>query len=143
MPVEATRAAGAVLAEGGRALLVDPGSEHSCRIEGEALVRLASGDPWPEPWSDPAVRAAVVDELGPVLTTGEVRVRLRGPDSGRPGAPADVGGDEPGLVLEVRFPPGIPPGAAEHRSTVIAQRMARSSALHEVFDGVLAVQVAE
>lgn len=143
MPVGATRAAGAVLAEGGRALLVDSGSEHSCRIEGEALVRLASGDPWPEPWSDPAVRGAVVDELGPVLATGEVQVRLRGPDSIRPVAPVEVGGAEPGLVLEVRFPPSIPPETAKHRSTVIARRMARSSALQEVFDGVLAVRVAE
>jgi len=143
MPVEATRAAGAVLAEGGRALLVDAGSAHACRIEGAALARLASGDPWPEPWADPVVRAAVVDELGPVLASGEVQVRLSGPDSIGPDAPVEPEGDAPGLVLELRFPPGLAPDTAKRRSAVIARRMSRSAALQEVFDGVLAVRVAE
>lgn len=143
MPVEAPRAAGAVLADGGRALLVDAGSAHSCRIEGEALARLASGAPWPEPWADPVVRGAVVDELGPVLASGEVKVRLCGPDSIGPDAPVEMEGDAPGLVLELRFPPGLAPDTAEQRSTVIARRMAQSAALQEVFDGVLAVRVAQ
>ena len=45
LPVEASRAAGAIVAEGGRALLVDAGSAHALRIEGLALARLASGEP--------------------------------------------------------------------------------------------------
>ena len=143
MPVEATRAAGAVLADGGRALLVDAGSAHACRIEGEALARLASGDPWPEPWADPVVRGAVVDELGPVLASGEVQVRLSGPGSIGTETSGEVGGETPGLVLELRFPPGLAPDTAQQRSAVIARRMARSPALQEVFDGVLAVRVAE
>lgn len=151
LPVEATRAAGAILAEGGRTLLVDAGSPHALRIEGVALARLASGEPWPDPWADPVVRDAVVHELGPVLASGEVAVRLAPPspvgsDGGRPGVGAPggtphVGGAEPTLVLEVRFPGGLPVEQAEQRAAVIATRMSQSSTLREVFDGVLAVQV--
>lgn len=133
LPVEATRAARAVLAEGGRALLVDPGSAQACRIEGVALTRLASGEPWPEPWVDPAVQAAVVGELGPVLASGEVQVRLSGPAADA-SAPA-------GLVLEVRFPTDLDAELIERRAEVVAGRMSQSAALREVFDGVLAVQV--
>ena len=138
MPVEATRAAGAVLAEGGSAMLVDPGSPESVRIEGIALRRLATAEPWPPAWEDPAVQAAVVAELGPVLASGEVQVRLGGPGAGSsdpPGAPA------PGLVLQVRFPPDLAAPLVQERAGVIARRMSRSAALREVFDGVLAVHV--
>jgi SseB protein N-terminal domain len=142
LPVEATRAASAILADGGRALLVDPGSAHALRIEGVALARLASGEPWPDPWADPAVREAVIVELGPVLASGEVQVRLAGPDRVGPGT-ASVGDrvvdPEPGLVLAVRFPGGLPSDQAEQRASVIATRMSQSAALREVFDGVLAV----
>jgi SseB protein N-terminal domain len=142
LPVEATRAASAILADGGRALLVDPGSAHALRIEGVALARLASGEPWPDPWADPAVREAVIVELGPVLASGEVQVRLAGPDRVGPGT-ASVGDrvadPEPGLVLAVRFPGGLPADQAEQRASVIATRMSQSAALREVFDGVLAV----
>jgi hypothetical protein len=151
LPVEATRAAGAIVAEGGRALLVDAGSPHAMRIEGVALARLASGEPWPDPWVDPAVRDAVVLELGPVLASGEVAVRLAPPghvgsEGGRPdvGAPArtpPVAGPAAGLVLEVRFPGGLLDRQAEQRAAVIATRMSQSATLREVFDGVLAVQV--
>ena len=143
LPVEASRAAGAIVTEGGRALLVDPGSAHALRIEGLALARLASGEPWPEPWADPAVRDAVIAELGPVLASGEVQVRLAGPDVVDPGAGSH--GDQvppegaPGLVLEVRFPGALPADQAAERATVIATRMSESTALREVFDGVLAV----
>ncbi len=166
LPVEASRAAGAVLAEGGRALLVDPGSAHAVRIEGVALARLASGEPWPEPWTDPAVRAAVIGELGPVLASGEVQVRLTDPgaagmraaepgaggtgvagsDAAGPGEHVDTVPAEapmaPGVVLEVRFPEQLPAGVAERRAAVIATRMSQSPVLREVFDGVLAVTVA-
>ncbi len=145
LPVQATRAAGALLAEGGRALLVDAGSPHALRIEGVALSRLASGERWPEPWVDPAVREAVIDELGPVLASGEVQVRLAGPGAVEPGTSpgTDQAGDRaPGLVLEVRFPGDLPADQAERRAAVIATRMSQSAALREVFDGVLAVRVA-
>ena len=66
-----------------------------------------------------------------------------GPDSIGPDAPVEMGGAAPGLVLELRFPPGLAPDTAKQRSTVIARRMSRSPALQEVFDGVLAVRVAE
>lgn len=144
LPVEVTRAAGAVLAEGGRALLLDAGSAHSVRIEGVALARLASGEPWPDPWDDPAVRDAVVGELGPVLASGEVQVRLAhpavagshsGPGSDQAGQPI------PGMVLEVRFAPDVPDDLAQQRATVIATRMSQATSLREVFDGVLAVMV--
>ena len=142
LPVEASRAAGAIVAEGGRALLVDAGSAHALRIEGLALARLASGERWPEPWADPAVREAVVAELGPVLASGEVQVRLAGPDVVPPGVGSD--GDQvpegaPGLVLEVRFPADLPADQAEQRAAIVATRMSASAALREVFDGVLAV----
>ena len=140
MPVEATRAAGAVLAEGGSAMLVDPGSPESVRIEGIALRRLATAEPWPPAWEDPAVQAAVVAELGPVLASGEVQVRLAGPGAGS--GPADPPGEPaPGLVLQVRFPPDLADPLVRDRAGVIARRMSRSAALREVFDGVLAVHV--
>jgi hypothetical protein len=142
LPVEASRAAGAIVAEGGRALLVDAGSSHALRIEGLALARLAAGEPWPDPWADPAVREAVIGELGPVLASGEVQVRLAGPDVVAPAA-GSVGDESPdhapGLVLEVRFPGELPADQAEQRAAVIATRMSESAALREVFDGVLAV----
>jgi hypothetical protein len=151
LPVEAARVAGAVLAEGGRALLVDAGSPHPLRIEGVALARLASGEPWPEPWADPAVRDAVVLELGPVLASGEVAVRLappgqvgseaETPGGGASGGTARASDHGPGLVLEVRFPGGLPVEQGEQRAAVIATRMSQSATLREVFDGVLAVQV--
>ena len=146
LPVEAVRASGAVLAEGGRALLLDAGSAHAVRIEGVALARLASGEPWPDPWIDPAVREAVIGELGPVLASGEVQVRLADPATAA--SQADLDGDGsgsgravPGLVLEVRFPPGVPEDVAQQRAGVIATRMSQSASLREVFDGVLAVVV--
>ncbi len=144
LPVDATRAAAAILAEGGRALVLDPGSAHSVRIEGVALARLASAEPWPDPWADAAVRAAVIAELGPVLASGEVQVRLVGPDdesSDSDGGIDQPGDRAPGLVLEVRFPAELPTRDAQERARVIAVRMSQSGALREVFDGVLAVTV--
>jgi hypothetical protein len=146
LPVEATRAAGAILAEGGRTLIVDPAGPHTVRIEGVALARLASGEPWPDPWVDPAVRAAVIAELGPVLASGEIRVRLAGPGAGAVvvGDPGDAPATAPpGLVLEVRFADQLPASEAEQRAQVIASRMAQSAALREVFDGVLAITIVE
>jgi hypothetical protein len=146
LPVEAARAAGAILAEGGRTLVVDPGSPHTVRIEGVALARLASGEPWPDPWDDPAVRAAVIAELGPVLASGEIQVRLAGPGAGAVvvGDPGDCPStDPPGLVLEVRFADQLPAAEAVQRAQVIASRMVQSAALREVFDGVLAVTIVE
>jgi hypothetical protein len=141
--VEATRAAGAILAEGGRTLMVDPGSAHALRIEGVALARLASGEPWPDPWLDPAVRTAVIAELGPVLASGEIQVRLTGPV----GAVADPGDGAAincaGLGLEVRFSGQLPANEAEERARIVAGRLAQSAALREVFDGVLAVTIVD
>jgi hypothetical protein len=144
LPVEATRVAGAILAEGGRALLVDVGSPHALRIDGEGLARLATGEPWPDPWEDPAIRDAVIAELGPVLASGEIQVRLAGPDIDAPAAGSS--GDQsperaPGLLLEVRFPGELPADQAEQRASVIATRMSQSATLREVFDGTLAVKV--
>jgi hypothetical protein len=143
LPVEATRAAGAILAEGGRTLMVDPGSAHALRIEGVALARLASGEPWPDPWLDPAVRTAVIAELGPVLASGEIQVRLTGPV----GAVADPGDGAAincaGLGLEVRFSGQLPANEAEERARIVAGRLAQSAALREVFDGVLAVTIVD
>ncbi len=131
LPVPAMRAAEAVLGEGGRTLVVDPGSAHSVRIRGAALIRLASGDSWPEPWADPAVRGAVVHELEPVLASGEIRVRLSGPPDGN-GA---------GLVVGVTFAEGLSGHTVAQRASVLARRLSRSDALREVFDGVLAVRI--
>lgn len=147
LPVESTRAAGAVLAEGGRALLVDPGTPRAVRIEGVALTRLASGEPWPEPWDDPVVRDAVVAELGPVLASGEIQVRLAGPaadqwvDAQEQAGAGGVEAPAAGLVLQVRFRPDLAADLRDQRAQVLAHRMGQSAALREVFDGVLAVQV--
>ena len=90
------------------------------------------------------MREAVIAELGPVLASGEVQVRLAGPDvvERGPGSGGDqVADSAPGLVLEVRFPSDLPADQAEKRAAVIATRMSGSTALREVFDGVLAVTV--
>ncbi len=131
MPVAAVRAAAAVLADGGRTLVLDPGSPHSLQIQGAALARLASGEPWPEPWADPVVQAAVASELGPVLASGEIRVRLSMP-------PVSSGA---GLMVDVQFAEAPSTPVMEQRATVLAQRLSGSARLREVFDGVLAVQL--
>jgi hypothetical protein len=90
------------------------------------------------------VRAAVIAELGPVLASGEIQVRLAGPGVAAPGGDSGAGSATdpvPGLVLEVRFADQLPAGEAEQRAQVIADRMSQSAALREVFDGVLAVTI--
>lgn len=131
LPVPARRAAGALLSDGGRTLIVDAGSPHCVRIEGVALARLASGEPWPDAWTDPAVRAAVVAELGPVLASGEIQVRLSEPPEGQAA----------GLRLVVRFTGQLPEHVIQERVAVLVRRVSNSQELRHVFDGVLAVQV--
>ncbi|MGB7981845.1 MAG: SseB family protein [Candidatus Nanopelagicales bacterium] len=141
MPVSAARAAAAVLTEGGRALLLDVGSPAPVRIRGVALGRLATGEPWPEPWVDAAVRAAVVAELAPVLASGEVGLRLVAGAGSAGGVGGADGAGRPGLTLQVRFAEKLTSGVIDQRAAVIAERVTRSAALREVFDGVLAVEV--
>ncbi len=152
MPVTAARAAAAVLAEGGQVLLLDAGSPAPVQLRGQALLRLATGAPWPDPWEDAAVRAAVIAELAPVLASGEVHVRLVGGQSlgsasGSGSAPGRTAGRQveaavpPGLVVQVRFAGELDADVVEQRAAVIAQRVAGSAVLREVFDGVLAVEV--
>ncbi len=140
MPVEATRVAAAVLAEGGVALLVDPAGPHPVRVAGAALQRLAAGAAWPQPWRDPAVQSAVVGVLGPALAAGEVAVRLAAPS---PDASED--GPEDGraaaLVVELRFPADLPARDAAARAGAVADRLGASADLRAVFDGTLAVRV--
>jgi hypothetical protein len=139
MPVPATRVAGALLAEGAVALVLDPASGAPVRLTGLALARLAGGGAWPPPWQDPEVRQAVVAELGPVLGSGEVQVRLVPPGGPSPDPAAARGGV--GLVVEVRFVGQLPDGVAQRRAGVIAERLVASDALRQAFDGILAVQV--
>lgn len=144
MPVSAIRAAAAVLADGGHALLLDAGSPAPVRIRGVALVRLSTGQPWPDPWVDPAVRAAVVAELAPVLASGEVGLRLvaAAGTAGAVGAASAAGtAVQPGLVLQIRFAEELSAQTIDQRVAAIAERVSRSAALREVFDGVLAVEV--
>jgi hypothetical protein len=165
LPVPAPRVAAAVLAEGGRALLLDSGSVHAQRIEGVALTRLAGAEAWPDPWQDPAVRAAVVGELSPVLATGEVQVRLAesiaAPAAGfdaapsgaasvsgahdSPGAMGDSPGPTgvPGMTIEVRFQRDLSAPTVNERVAVLARLLSQSPALREVFDGILAVRAAD
>lgn len=130
-PTPAERVAGAVLAEGGDRLVVDPGSAHAVVLTGTALARLARGEEWPEPWADPAVRDAVVEELAPAIASGELAVRL-----GRcePGEAPD------GLAVEVAFPVGTSPELARERASVVARRLAASISLRQVFDRTLVVR---
>ena len=162
MPVEAARVAAAVLAEGGVALLVDPAGPVPTRLEGVALVRLATAEQWPEPWVDPVVRQAVVAELAPVLASGEVKVRLAAPIGSDLSAPPESGNARPAesttagaghaapgggrgvgaqLVVEVQFDDGLAPAVAAQRTEVIARRLGASDDLRRVFDGVLAVRL--
>jgi hypothetical protein len=154
MPVPATRVAEALLAEGAVALVLDPSAGAPVRLTSLALARLAGGGTWPEPWDDPVVRQAVVAELGPVLASGEVQVRLAPPDAPEagPAAGPDAGPDagrgpdravarQPvGLVVEVRFASDLAADVAGSRAAVIAERLAASELLREAFDGILAVR---
>lgn len=157
LPTAATRVAGAVLAQGGQALLIDVSSEHACRIEGIALRRLAAGGDWPEPWRDPLVREAIVAELAPALASGDLAVRLAQPTGStelagpaepvRATEPAELAepveppAQAPDLLVDVRFPPGTPAEVASRRAVLVAERLAGSAALRAVFDGLLAVRV--
>ncbi len=136
MPVTASRAAAAVLAEGGRALLLDAGSPAPLRIRGQALVRLATGEPWPDPWDDQAVRAAVAEVLEPVLASGEVGLRLVAA-----AAETDTTAQHPGVVLQVRFAVDLGTDILGQRAEIIADRVSGSADLRDVFDGVLGVEV--
>ena len=78
------------------------------------------------------MRAAIVSELGPVLASGELQVRLR---------PASLDPRPTGLMLELRFPAGLPAEVAESRAAEVARRMSLATLLREVYDGVLAVRV--
>ena len=138
MPTDASRVAAALLAEGGIGLLVDAAAPTQCRIEGQALRRLAAESDWPEPWLDPLVRQAVVAELAPALASGEISVRL---------APSEAKGDpmpggvEEELLVELRFPVGTSADLSMQRAASVADRLARSGTLRAVFDGVLAVSI--
>lgn len=140
LPVDAPRVAAALLAEDGIALVVDPAGPVPCRVEGLALARLAAGGAWPEPWLDPVVRQAVAAELGPVLASGEVQLRLApGSEVPGPAVGSQVAGQSPGLAVEIRFPGGLAPEVQAERLAIIARRLSGSSALRQAYEGVLAV----
>ena len=138
LPGDTPRVAAAVLADGGIALLVDPAAATQCRIEGQALRRLASGGDWPEPWRDPLVQQAVVAELAPALAAGELSLRLASTEARRDSAPGDPEGE---LLVELRFPAGTSADLAVQRAASVADRLAGSAALRAVFDGVLGVSI--
>ncbi len=128
MPVTADRAAQAVLAGGGRTMVIDPGSPTMCRIEGLALVRLARATQWPEPWEDDLVREAVLAELAPAMAEG-LRVRLCAPD-------ARSGAD---LAVHVRFPADLSEEVSGRRAALVARRLGGSDLVRAVFEGTIAV----
>ena len=138
MPVPATRVAAAILAEGGVALVVDPGSPEAIRLRGPGLLRLARGGPWPLPWQDPEVQRAVVAELGPALAAGELAVRLGDPGSSAGGA----GPTAAGLLVELRMDARLGEEQRRARAGTVARRLGQSQALRDVFDGTLAVVLA-
>lgn len=148
MPVEAARAASAVLAEGGSTLLIDPGSPHACRIAGIGLVRLAAGGAWPEPWEDPEVRRAVLAELAPAMRDG-LRVRLGPPTGagadgvGMQGAGTQGAGprSSPDLVVHLRFTEELGVEVAQQRAERVARLLAGSELVRAVLDGALGVTV--
>ncbi|HEX6888120.1 MAG TPA: SseB family protein [Candidatus Nanopelagicales bacterium] len=131
MPVESTRVAAALLAEGGIGLVIDAAGPLPVRLSGPALRRLATGEPWPPPWQDVAVRDAVAVELAPAVQSGDLAVRLAAPG-------AEQGAE---LVVELRFAPGLPAELAADRSRLVAERLAACASLRAVFDGVLAVRL--
>ena len=130
-PTPAPRAAAAVLAEGGARLVVDAASPERVELCGHALRRLAGSEVWPDPWDDPAVRAAVVGELGAALASRELAVRLGPPPPGSP---------RRGLLVELAFPAELDPGLARRRAEVLGSRLGADPALREVFDGALLVR---
>lgn len=131
LPFPARQVAAAVLAEGGRELVVDPASAHRCRIVGLGLVRLASDSPWPPAWQDPDVRRAVLAVLAPAMADGGLAIRLGDPG---PGSGAD-------LEVGLRFPARLDPGEAERRAEVVARMLGGSELVAAVLEGALAVVV--
>lgn len=128
-PTPAPRVAAAVLADGGGRLVVDAASPERVELCGLALRRLAGSEVWPDPWDDPAVRAAVVGELGVALASRELAVRLGPPPPGNRG-----------LLVELAFPAELDPGLARRRAEVLGSRLGADPALREVFDGTLLVR---
>ncbi len=131
LPFPARQVAAAVLAEGGRELVVDPASAHRCRIVGLGLVRLASDSPWPPAWQDPDVRRAVLTVLAPAMADGGLAIRLADPG---PGAAAD-------LEVGLRFPALLDPAEAARRAEVVARMLGGSELVAAVLEGALAVVV--
>lgn len=138
MPVPAARVAAAILAEGGVGLVIDADSPSPVRLRGAALLRLAQGAAWPEPWQDQEVQRAVATELAPALVAGELAVRLGDPA----GVPSEPGQPRAGLLVELRMDPGLSQELRAARAEVVARRLGASAQLREVFDGTLAVRLA-
>lgn len=131
LPFPAGQVAAAVLAEGGRELVVDPASPHRCRIVGVGLVRLASGPPWPPAWQDPDVRRAVLAVLAPAMADGDLAIRLADPG----------GGSAADLEIGLRFPASLAPGEAARRADLVARMLGGSDLVAAVLEGAVAVVV--
>lgn len=136
LPVPAPRVAAAIVAEGGVGLIVDAAGAGGVRLGRAALARLAQGGAWPEPWADPLVQQAVVTELAPALSAGDLAVRLAEPQRAEPGRDEAAAS----LLVELRFAPGLSDQQREERCAIVARRLGSSALLCEVFDGVLAVR---
>jgi hypothetical protein len=136
LPTAGQRVARAAVAEGSTVLLVDSGSAWETQLSGIALVRLANGEPWPQPWQDQLVARGVGGELAQLLAAGWP-VRLA-----EPGAGAD-------LLVTVTVPaggagvPGSPLGdrSVQWLGREIAARLAGSALVAAVFEGLIAVRV--
>ncbi len=85
IPVETSRIALALAAEGTQLLVLDPGSSSEFVVRHPAFASLALGEPWTPPDGDPAVREAfLASARGEVavrdlqLVAGDPEARLRG-----------------------------------------------------------------
>ncbi len=88
VPVEASRAALAAVAEGLGLMVLDPGSAHSVVLRRSALQAVATGEAHREPVDDPAVQVELAHALEPhrdvvvshEFRSGDTARKLEGPE---------------------------------------------------------------
>lgn len=129
LPTTAREMAQRVLRAGGRSLLLDPGTPNSCTLPGLALLRLATGEPWPTLWEDPYLLQAVAAEFASELAAGQLALR-----PAPPSPPAQ-------LRLYVR--PGRAPADPAALLSFVRTRVTTSAALRALCEGEVELVLAD
>ncbi|MGV1005591.1 MAG: SseB family protein [Candidatus Nanopelagicales bacterium] len=121
LPRLAGEVADSVLRSGGRTLHLDIGADTACVLRGLGLLRLATGEPWPDPWQDAFVHQAIGEEFAAELANGDLALR--------PCAPTD---STAGLGLEI---------SGRGAQPDLGRRLAASPHLRAVYEGSVEVRL--